>query len=350
MKTLRSLTILACTLGQIVFALGQAFGDPLPGEILKFQQLPLNNGAPVINPYLGPFINPNPFPLVAPPTPTAPFPGHDETSTAYANLFDTNGNAIGWQGQFMADDFADRFTSSVVHVRWWGSYQNNQVFTGVKRFLISFESDVPVSPNNPFSHPGTPLLNQIVTLGPLAPASGTFTEALLSPPGPTQPEALFQYNAELNLGKDFKQQPNTVYWLKIVALVDANREGNIVWGWHNRDWSVPDLLASIPPAVVPGEGNIAAPGLPPIWHFQDDAVSGTVGIFPGSSPIMPDIQQGGYLPHNYIAGLDGPTYIEQYSKDLAFELYTVPEPASLVLIGFGAAGVAFLRKRKHSQR
>jgi hypothetical protein len=307
-----------------------AVADPLPGEFLKFQQLPLNNG---LTPY---------YPVPVPGG--APYYGHDELSTASR----TSPN-IPWNGTFMADDFADKFDTPVVHIRWWGSYLDdnlgNPANPGVKQFLISFESDVPVGPNNPlpFSHPGTPLLNQIVRLGPLAPGSGTFTEKLLPTPlmpGMPPREALYEYNAELHLDKFFPQQRDTVYWLKIVALVDDQQDGPIRWGWHSRDWSIPNPLASTAPAVVPGEHTI--PGAvvidpdkgftSPIWHFQDDAVSGTVNVFPNPNmPIMPGVEQFGYAPENYLPPWDGPSIIGQFSKDLAFELYSVPEPSTVLL-------------------
>ena len=55
-----------------------------------------------------------------------------------------------------------------------------------------------------------------------------------------------------------------MYWLKIVALVDVppgcpfpdpDQPPTFVprWGWHNRDYTIMDPLASTPPAVVPGE-------------------------------------------------------------------------------------------------
>src|SRR5215471_17721900 len=110
----------------------QAVADPLPGQVLKFQQLPLNNGLPA---YPGASIG-------------QPFPGHDEVSTAYLQATAPNT----YQGAFMADDFADNFSTPVVHVRWWGSYpldaSGNQQFgnAGVPQFLISFESDMPNDP------------------------------------------------------------------------------------------------------------------------------------------------------------------------------------------------------------
>jgi hypothetical protein len=322
-----------------------AVADPLPGQILKFQQLPLNNG---LTPYY-------PAPLPG----GAPYYGHDELSTATR----TNPNSP-WVGTYMADDFADKFSTPVVHVRWWGSYLNddlgNPTNPGVKRFLISFESDVPVGPNNPlpYSHPGSPLLNQIVFKGPLAPGSGTFTEKLVSTPlmaGMPPREALYEYNAELHLDKFFAEQRDTVYWLKIVALVDAQQDGPIQWGWHNRDWSIPDPLASMPPAVVPGEGPIGTVTDPlkgftsPVWHFQDDAVSGPVTVFPGTMPNMPSVEQTGWTPENYIFPWDGPDNISQFSKDLAFELYTIPEPAAGVLICV-ALSAFLLRKERQDVR
>ena len=56
--------------------------------------------------------------------------------------------------------------------------------------------------------------------GVLTPGSGSFTERLYHPVSVDGP--IFEYNAELHLGKEFRQEPNQVYWLKIVALVDQN--------------------------------------------------------------------------------------------------------------------------------
>jgi hypothetical protein len=322
-----------------------ASADPLPGEILKFQQLPLNNGL-------------LPVPSVAGVTIGAPFPGHDELSTANL-LFPPLGGVPFYQGTYMADDFADKFDTPVVHLRWWGSYLPSVTGgpgpTGVKQFLISFEEDVPKNdPTNTtgYSHPGKPILNQIVSLGDLHPGSGTFTETLL--PTPTIPgtappqEHLYQYNAELNLGKEFPEHKNTVYWLKIVALVNQQSDGPIQWGWHNRDWTIPDLAAStIADGVNPGEGIVDVIGNVPVWHFQDDAVSGGITITPSTSmPLMPTVQQDLGQPTMYQFPTDGPEQIGRVSKDLAFELFTVPEPSSLLLLGLAGMALVAVRRRR----
>jgi hypothetical protein len=339
----RALTCFAVLL--TFFACTAAVADPLPGrDILKFSQQPMDNTV-----------------LTSPNGTTQTFWGHDELSTAYS--VPSTAGALGpYQGTFMADDFADKFNSPVVHVKWWGSYLDDAINPNipVNKFLISFETDVPAGAGHNFSHPGQPIINQIVRRGPLAPGSGTFTETPISPGGPPLNERLFEYNAELHLGKDFKQLPDTVYWLKIVALVDLP-PGVVInpdqppafvprWGWHNRDYTVMNPLASQAPAVVPGEhidGFLGpVPGGIPIWHFQDDAVTGRVFVDTAGpmGQIMPVIFQTNYQPRNYLAGADGPPPIAQFSKDLAFELYTVPEPGTCAMLAAVLIGAVAWRR------
>jgi hypothetical protein len=299
-----------------------SFADPLPGETIKFNQLPLD----------------------ATPVAGQLYWGHDELSTALRTA-----NTAPYNGIFMADDFSDKVSQPVVHISWWGSYLHNERFNGVKKFLVSFESDVPQGPNNPFSHPGVPLLNQIVTAGPLAPGSGTYTEQLVSPGGAPLNEQLFKYNAELRF--PFPEQANTVYWLKIAALVDVPNDGQIQWGWHDRDYTVSDPLAAGPPLVNPGERNEAPAGNPfPVWHFQDDAVNGNLItiVDPATGNIIVD--QSNYAPQNYMAGVDGPSIMSDLSKDLAFQLYyrDIPEPGTIGLAALG--GMMTLRKHQKRRR
>jgi hypothetical protein len=327
---------LAVVIIAILTLTSQSLADPIVGrDILKFSQVPMD-GTTIVNPN----------------GTTQRFWGHDELSTAYSTVGATGPTP--YRGTFMADDFADKFSSPVVHVKWWGSYLNNFASPSfpIDKFLISFESDVPAGPNSPFSHPGQPLLNQIVRRGPISVGSGTFTEKPISGGGPPLGETLYEYNAELHLGKEFFQKPDTVYWLKIVALVDLP-PGIIIdpsqpptfvprWGWHNRDYTITDPFASTAPAVVPGEhidGFLGpVPGGTPVWHFQDDAVTGQIVVNHLLTPtgqIMPLVDQAGYQPTHYLALADGPPGIGEFSKDLAFQLYTVPEPCTcgLVLVG-----------------
>ena len=129
---------------------GVAFADPLPGrDVPKFSQKPMV-ATPIVD------INGT----------VTTYGGHDELSTAYG-FSNAASPPQDYSGRFMADDFADRLSSPVVHVRWWGSYLHAQGPQNpnmpVNRFLISFESDFPQGTAGAnFSHPDVPLLNQTV--------------------------------------------------------------------------------------------------------------------------------------------------------------------------------------------
>ena len=295
-----------------------ARGDFLPNEIVKFQQLPLGLSTS----------GPNAF------------PGHDVTSSAYP-VIGANGSIVGYTGTFAADDFSDKFSTPVVHVEWYGSYVNNFTGTagGTNQFLVAFESDVPANPlNGTVSHPGSVLSAQIVTKGALTPASGTFTETPVVTVGG---ETIYKYNAELNLNGQFPEQANTIYWLKIVALLN---DPQVVWGWHNRDYTISDPLAAGPPLVNPGEVNLGT-ATNPIWHFQDDAVTGNVGVRITTNPLQ--VVETGFTPQHYLDGQDGFTGISQYSEDLAFALGTpVPEPSQWALFALGIGLVLLIRGRR----
>lgn len=345
----------------VLLAAGTTFADPLPGQVLKFEQVPM----------IETFVD------------GIPYYGHDEESTVY-NMSAIPGQPLQYplvySGNYVADDFADRSRMPVVHVQWWGSYlvENPDYNIPIKKFLISFEKDVAVGdPDNlyPYSHPGDPILNQVVELDPsgvLTAGSGTFTERSIHSGGPPLNEKLFVYNAELAL--PFEQMPDTVYWLKIAAMVDVDDfddDGDVDimdlelaprWGWHNRDYTQRNPLASIPLSVNPGE-HLAGTlnNGTQVWHFQDDAVAN--GVYPGLevtvydpsltdvrvnqllSDFPPDVPD--FVPQLYWPGVDGPYEIGDYSKDLAFALYApIPEPSTIVLLGLGAVCLMAIRLRR----
>jgi hypothetical protein len=225
---------------------------------------------------------------------------------------------------------------------------------------------MPAGPAPSFSRPDKPLLNQVVFRNPLSLGSGTFTEKLIRGPDPVLGEALYEYNAELHLGKEFMEVKDTVYWLKIVAMVDDlpgvtfdhyNPQNSpfpvTQWGWHNRDYTVQDTYASTnvttPPFGEFIEGTVGG-GLQPVWHFQDDAVQGNVEITATAAMgiVMPNVFQpvANMSPTHYLDGIDGPASmipghgIGRFSKDLAFELYTiVPEPGTCLMLVCGIVGL-----------
>jgi hypothetical protein len=362
-----SLTLAAAVCAAAIFA-KPAEADPLPGrDLLKFGQEPMiatqiTNTTGQVNTYWG----------------------HDELSTAYG--FSNNGlPPTDYSGKFMADDFSDNFSAPanpVVHVKWWGSYMDNNNAAvppqaQVQKFLIAFEDDVPAGPSPSFSTPGTPLQYDVVTIAPsLTAGSGNFTEKLVPrAAGDPLNEALYEYNAELHFNRAFQEQAGKVYWLKIAALVDAPPgvtfpvnsppPGITKWGWHNRDYTIQDTLASAVP--TPGESVVGTVDGTNVWHFQDDSVQGDLRFLTatGLSPSQA-ITQNNMVPQNYVSinsqgigPLDGPsstpgtTGIDTFSKDLAFRLYTtqnVPEPAACMLMAIGLAGVFATRRRSQTAK
>src|SRR5262249_26037671 len=106
-----------------------------------------------------------------------------------------------------------------------------------------------------------------------------------------------------------------------------------------------------------GESNQGPFSGVPVWHYQDDAVTGNVSVdlAPPAPAIGPLVIQplATFKPTFYVDGADGPGIpgaigISHFSKDLAFNLYTfsVPEPASCLLFACGCVGLALMRRRR----
>lgn len=303
-------------LGIALLACGQSSVWAVP---LMFDQRPLNGG-------------------LAPSSGGAPFVGHGESSTA------TLTTPPSYIGTYAADDFALSASTSIVHVEWYGSYAVNQKLGGASQFLIAFESDAPASIFGP-SHPGAPLLSQIVSLGALAPGSGTFSETAIASAGLTQ---LYHYQAELTL--PFDATADTLYWLKIVALNHQQQDGGTyLWNWQVRDYQIENTLAPVAPDVSPGESQLAGS----VWHFQDAAVTGAVEVTPIAGGPTADVEQALAFARSYvsIASLDGSAGIQTFKSDLAFGLasVSVPEPLSAVMLGFGIAAIVLIARRRTRQ-
>src|SRR5262245_943972 len=96
------LLILGALIGSSGILANNSKADPLPGQVVKFDQSPMSATTVAGQVYFG----------------------HDQLSTAYG-VGNTTNPPLNYQGTFMADDFADKFTTPVVHITWWGSYLNN---------------------------------------------------------------------------------------------------------------------------------------------------------------------------------------------------------------------------------
>jgi hypothetical protein len=185
-------------LGSSIVFTNTSQADPLINrDLLKFSQQPMINTT-----------------IVDTTGQTGVYQGHDEWSTLYG--FSTAAlPPQDYSGRFMADDFADKFNTPVVHVKWWGSYRHDIINPNmpVNRFLIAFESDIPASQNPAgYSIPDQVLQFDVVNRSPViaGPGSGTFTEKLIRGPDPILGESLYEYNAELHFGREFFEKQDTV--------------------------------------------------------------------------------------------------------------------------------------------
>ena len=197
----------------------------------------------------------------------------------------------------VADDWKCQDFMPVVGIHWWGSYPYSTSTVpplSPDAFIIRFWTNVPVKPGDPnsFSHPGE-LLHEI--------RCDVYREEFVGydydPWMGAITDATFQYTQIFPEKEWFWQDPISVepgiYWVSISALY-LNPTADIVWGWKTRP-----------------------------WYFEDDAVRSTTFFPPGWEPII---------------GPDGASW------DMAFELYTIPEPGFAIVGAFVIS--LMIRKRR----
>jgi hypothetical protein len=228
----------------------------------------------------------------------------------------------------MADDFRSN-GAPILGVKWWGSYfdtinepqvQPDGSFASVVEdgFVISFHKDIPADAAGNFSRPGE-LLATYTTWGVhIKPTDeigwdGHRIWEYSVDLEDTHPEHL---DPSIALPDRFNEVAGEIYWMSIVAenghemdedwVTTANNdpvELEHYWGWHTS----PD-------------------------RFNDVPVMGDLK--------MPDAATWDY--GNWI-----PVTLEHMPGDMAFELYTVPEPSTVTLLLLGVAiGFGSWRKRR----
>lgn len=216
--------------------------------------------------------------------------------------------------KILADDWLCTQSGPVSDIHVWGSWFNDQKFTG-SVIHASIHANIPADPNDPngFSQPGALLWSRNFF-------PGQYRQRLYGPPSPqTWWDPKFPYDPTVNhfntwqynmteISDPFIQVEGTVYWLDISVYSGVDATGNPVplpeqfrFGWKN---SISPLFmddavwmhTSDPP--------------PPTWH-------------PISDPRIP-------------------TGLPPRSMDLAFVI--TPEPASMALLGIGA--LVLMRRRR----
>lgn len=173
----------------------------------------------------------------------------------------------------------------ITDIHWWGSYLDNDVNAKPDSFTLTIYGDVAAGVDRDWSHPDDNVLWQKTV------DFVDTNEDLYGFQMRTGHDG-FLYSVYLDYGERFAQDQGVVYWLSIQATGSAN------WGWKTAS---------------------------EVWNDAAVTYDGTHVDGPWLELIDP------------VSGL---------SRDLAFELTTIPEPATMALLGTVALGaIAYRRKR-----
>lgn len=223
--------------------------------------------------------------------PTMPYKMH------YPQLPDPNGwDVLVTQPKILADDFKCTQSGPITDVHFWGSWQGD-IIGKLTSIHLSIHAD---DRTGAFSKPGAEMWSWTTTDFGIVPVDPPSLQGWYDPNQqlwlPQNHRQYFQYNIEIPAAEAFPQKEGTIYWLDISTTV-APDPLNPLFGWKTS-------LSQ---------------------HFEDDAVWADI-----PAGTVPDWHELKYLTGG--------------SMDLAFVI--TPEPATLCLLGLGAASLLARRRRK----
>jgi hypothetical protein len=224
--------------------------------------------------------------------PTMPYKMH------YPQLPDPNGwDVLVTAPKILADDFKCTQSGPITDVHFWGSWRDD-IIGQLTSIHLSIHAD---DRTGAFSKPGNELWSWNTTDFGIVPVDPPSLQGWYDPNTqqwlPQNHRQYFQYNIQIPAALAFPQKEGTIYWLDIWTTV-APDPRNPPFGWKT---SVSQ-------------------------HFEDDAVWADIPAG-GTVPVWQELK-----------------YLTGGSMDLAFVI--TPEPATLCLLGLGAASLLARRRRK----
>ncbi|MCP4166137.1 MAG: hypothetical protein GY759_09620 [Chloroflexi bacterium] len=167
----------------------------------------------------------------------------------------------------VADDWPCEDDRPITDIHWWGSYAEWQDEAPPQQapgaFHIAIWTDVPISDQNPFSHPREVVWQHVVKRNE---ANERFVGCDFHPDFMSTTDACFRYDLRLPPESWFFQKPNpdgtpNIYWISISAIYEGEPPGNI-WGWKTRPHKFMDDAVRIFDPVAPVVGDIYKSGEP----------------------------------------------------------------------------------------
>lgn len=188
----------------------------------------------------------------------------------------------GWDEQsvyinppIMADDWQCDSTRPVTDIHWWGSFvgwtQPHLPPVVPSAFHIGIWTDVPAGVDQPYSHPGQLVWENVCTTA-VWNFAGYDRDPREGDPAQQEDEACFQWAQFLNQDEWFWQEEGTnIYWLSIAAIYPAGTDflspDFFPWGWKTRQHHFNDDAIRITDATVmpPTVGAVWNAGDPVEW-------------------------------------------------------------------------------------
>ena len=248
-----------------------AVGEDLPGAVLDWQELRY----PGLHPRGGQSVD-LAFVIIGQPgdrtkwsqppvsfVPETAFTGWDELS-------------IYGGPQIVSDDWYCDTADPVTDVHWWGSHigwAEREPPHLPDAFHIGIWTDVPVGPDDTFSHP-----REVIHEYRCEDYRWEFVGWDIDPRDPpVPPEAAFKYSCDLPEEYWFNQEPGgNIYWVSIAALYTNEPPNMYSWGWKTRprdsQSQAPDDAVVIwdptTPSTMPPGRAYQSGG--PIWYPTED--------------------------------------------------------------------------------